>query len=70
LFAPKGTPEAILDRMHATVQKALDSDRIKRQWAERGARVELESRAEFAAFVARDGARWSAIIKAAGIKPE
>ena len=70
LFAPKATPAPILDRMHAAVQKVLGSDTVKRQWAERGARVELESRADFAKFVAQDGARWSAVIKAAGIKPE
>ena len=70
LFAPKGTPAAILDRLHAAVQKALASETVKRQWAERGARVELESRGDFAMFVARDSARWSAVIKAAGIKPE
>ncbi len=70
LFAPKATPAAILDRLHAAVQAVLVSDPIKRDWAERGARVDLESRAEFAAFVAQDAARWSAVIKAAGIKPE
>ncbi|MBN9090359.1 MAG: hypothetical protein J0J01_25895 [Reyranella sp.] len=70
LFAPKATPDAILDRMHAAVQAALASDPIKREWAERGGRMSLESRAAFAAFVAEDAARWSAVIKAAGIKPE
>jgi tripartite-type tricarboxylate transporter receptor subunit TctC len=70
LFAPKATPPAILDRMHAAVQGALRSDQIKREWTERGARLSLESRADFAAFVAEDAARWSAVIKAAGIKPE
>jgi tripartite-type tricarboxylate transporter receptor subunit TctC len=70
LFAPKATPAPILDRMHAAVQKALASEKVKQQWAERGARVELESRADFAKFVAQDSARWSAVIKAAGIKPE
>lgn len=70
LFAPKATPAPILDRLHAAMQAALASDQIKRDWAERGARVSLESRAEFAAFVAEDAARWSAVIKAAGIKPE
>jgi tripartite-type tricarboxylate transporter receptor subunit TctC len=70
LFAPKATPAPILDRMHAAVQKALANEKVKRQWAERGARVELESRADFAKFVAQDSARWSAVIKAAGIKPE
>jgi tripartite-type tricarboxylate transporter receptor subunit TctC len=70
LFAPKKTPDAILDRMHAAVQAALGSDQIKREWAERGGRMSLEPRADFAAFVAEDAARWSAVIKAAGIKPE
>jgi tripartite-type tricarboxylate transporter receptor subunit TctC len=70
LFAPKATLSPILDRMHAAVQKALASEKVKQQWAERGARVELESRADFAKFVAQDSARWSAVIKAAGIKPE
>jgi tripartite-type tricarboxylate transporter receptor subunit TctC len=70
LFAPKATPAPVLDRMHAALQKVLASETVKRQWAERGARVELESRADFAKFVAQDGARWSAVIKAAGIKPE
>jgi tripartite-type tricarboxylate transporter receptor subunit TctC len=70
VFAPRATPDPVLDRMHAAIQKALGTEKIKRQWAERGARVELESRADFAAFVVQDGARWSAVIKAAGIKPE
>ncbi|HEY2873652.1 MAG TPA: tripartite tricarboxylate transporter substrate binding protein [Reyranella sp.] len=70
LFAPKATPAPILDRVHAAVQKVLASETVKQQWAERGARVELESRADFAKFVAQDGARWSAVIKAAAIKPE
>lgn len=70
LFAPRATPPAILDRMHRAVQAALGSDQIKREWAERGARLSLESRAEFTGFVAQDAARWSAVIKAAGIKPE
>jgi tripartite-type tricarboxylate transporter receptor subunit TctC len=70
LFAPKATPAPILDRMHAAVQASLASDTIKREWRERGGRLSLESRADFAAFVAEDAARWSAVIKAAGIKPE
>jgi tripartite-type tricarboxylate transporter receptor subunit TctC len=69
IFAPRATPVPVLDRMHAVIQKALGSDKVEKQWAERGARVELESRADFAAFVVRDGAHWRAVIKAAGIRP-
>ncbi|CAN5564617.1 hypothetical protein BH10PSE6_BH10PSE6_57410 [soil metagenome] len=29
--APKATPEPVLDRMHAAIQKALASDKVKQQ---------------------------------------
>lgn len=70
LFAPKRTPAAILDRTHAAVQAALGSDEVKRVWAEQGAKVELESRADFANFVIQEGRRWSDIAKAAGVEME
>jgi tripartite-type tricarboxylate transporter receptor subunit TctC len=70
LFAPKATPSAILDRLHGAVQGALDEEAIKRAWVEQGARVELESRADFARFVGREIERWSRIAKAANIPME
>ncbi|MBM3646336.1 MAG: tripartite tricarboxylate transporter substrate binding protein [Alphaproteobacteria bacterium] len=70
LFAPSGTPDAILDRLHAAVQAALVEDRIERLWAEQGARVELESRADFARFVAADAERWLRVARAANLKLE
>jgi tripartite-type tricarboxylate transporter receptor subunit TctC len=70
LFAPKKTPEAILDRLHAATQAALEEAKIKAMWLEQGARVEPESRADFSRFVAADGERWSRIAKAANIKME
>jgi tripartite-type tricarboxylate transporter receptor subunit TctC len=70
LFAPKRTPDAILDRLHAATQAALEEEKIKAMWVEQGARVEPESRADFARFVAADGERWSRIAKAANIKME
>ena len=70
LFAPKRTPDAILDRLHAATQAVLEEEKIKAMWIEQGARVEPESRADFARFVAADGERWSRIAKAANIKME
>ena len=70
LFAPARTPAAVLDRIHAAVQQALGSDEIKRFWAEQGARVELESRADFANFIGREAERWSRIAKAANVVME
>ncbi len=70
LFAPKATPAAILDRMHEEVQAALAADDVKKIWTEQGAKVELESRADFARFVDQEIVRWSAIAKAANIHLE
>jgi tripartite-type tricarboxylate transporter receptor subunit TctC len=70
LFAPKKTPDAILDRIHAATQAALEEEKIKAMWMEQGARVEPESRADFARFVDADSERWSRIAKAANIKME
>ena len=70
VFAPKNTPGAILDRTHDVVQSALAADDVKRLWVEQGARVELESRADFTRFVDREIVRWSAIAKSGNIKLE
>ena len=70
LFAPRRTPEPILDRLHGAVQAALAADDVKRVWAEQGARVELESRADFTRFVGLEIERWNRIAKAANIQME
>jgi len=70
LFAPTRTPDPILDRLHGAAQNALRDPEIRRLWAEQGARIELESRAEFAAFVARETERWSRIAKSANVRLE
>ncbi len=70
LFAPKRTPDAILDRLHDAVQAALAEEAIRTLWVEQGARVELESRADFARFVVREIERWGRIARAANVQME
>ncbi len=70
LFAPKDTPDAILDRVHAAIQAALDSADVKRVWLQAGAKVELESRADFARFVDREIVTWRRIAGDAKIRLE
>jgi tripartite-type tricarboxylate transporter receptor subunit TctC len=70
LFAPRRTPDAVLDRLHGAVQQALTDAGVRKLWAEQGARVELESRAQFADFVVRETARWSRIARAANVQME
>ena len=70
LFAPRGTPGTVLDIMHGAVQAALAEPQIEAQWEKQGARVELESRAEFARFVDQEITRWSAIARMAKLTLE
>ncbi len=70
LFAPRQTPDEILDRLHGAVQAALVSDDVRRLWLAQGARVELESRAAFTDFIQRESVRWNRIAKAANIEME
>jgi tripartite-type tricarboxylate transporter receptor subunit TctC len=69
LYAPKGTPKAVLDKLNAALKLALkDPDFIKRQEA-LGAVVVTDARLEPAdhkKFVAAEIDKWGAVIKAAG----
>ena len=69
LYAPKGTPKAVLDKLNAALRDALkDPDFIKRQEA-LGAVVITDNRtspAEHKKFVAAEMDKWGTVIKAAG----
>jgi tripartite-type tricarboxylate transporter receptor subunit TctC len=69
LYAPKGTPKAVIDTVNAALRQALkDPEFIKREEA-LGAVVATDSRinpAEHKKFVERELAKWGPIIKAAG----
>lgn len=70
IMALKQSSPSALDRMHSVVQAALDTSEVKDVWSRQGARVELESRADFARFVASEVSRWTRLARAANIKLE
>ena len=69
LYAPKGTPKAVLDKINTALKAALkDPDFIKRQEA-LGAVVVTDNRvnpADHKKFVEAEMNKWGAVIKAAG----
>jgi len=71
VFAPKGTPRAIINTVHAAIQKALAAPDVKQQFANQGL-VPLGSTSpeEFSNFVRADYDRVAKLVKIAGIKPE
>jgi tripartite-type tricarboxylate transporter receptor subunit TctC len=68
LWAPKGTPQPVIDRLNAAARKALATAEVKAQLAAQGDGPIGSSVADFAAFVSAEHKRWVAFVKAAGIK--
>ena len=68
IFAPKGTPGDVIDRLAAALDKALDDPEVKKRLAELGGSIpgkDERSPAKFGGFVKAEIARWSPILKAA-----
>jgi tripartite-type tricarboxylate transporter receptor subunit TctC len=68
LWAPKGTPREIVDRMQAEVRKALATDEIRTAWTNIGAEPPNLWGDDFGRFVAAETQRWAAVVKASGAK--
>jgi tripartite-type tricarboxylate transporter receptor subunit TctC len=71
LFAPKGTPKPVLDRLTDAVDKALDDPNTRKRLLELGAVIPGKSQRgqqALAALVKSDIARWGPIMKAANVR--
>jgi tripartite-type tricarboxylate transporter receptor subunit TctC len=68
MFAPKGTPKEIVDKLADALNKALDDREVSKRLADLGGSIQpKEQRApeKFAAFVKAEIERWSPILKQA-----
>lgn len=70
LFAPAGTPAAIVKKLHAAVNKVLNDPDVASKLGQQGLDVHAMSREQFADIVAADIAKWGATIKTLGLKVE
>jgi len=70
LFAPAGTPPAIIARLNAEVNKVLAMPDIREKISAGGATAAGGTTEEFAAFVRSDYAKWGKIARDANIKIE
>jgi tripartite-type tricarboxylate transporter receptor subunit TctC len=68
--APSGTPAPIVQRLNVELVKILDSPSIRKSLTEQGADIQGGTPEEFGAFIGHELARWGAIVKQAGIKPQ
>jgi tripartite-type tricarboxylate transporter receptor subunit TctC len=69
-FAPAGTPRAIVLKLNGDIRKALAAPDVVQRLSSLGSEPAGSSPEEFAGYIKQDFARWSAVVKAAGIKAE
>jgi tripartite-type tricarboxylate transporter receptor subunit TctC len=67
LMAPAGTPQAIIDRVNAAMNKTLAVPELQKKLEDGGAIVMPGTPKDFEAFYLKDYARWGDVIKKAGI---
>jgi tripartite-type tricarboxylate transporter receptor subunit TctC len=66
IFAPKGTPKEIIDKLAGALDRTLDDPGVSKRLAELGGSIPAKSErtpAQFDAFVKAEIARWSPILK-------
>jgi tripartite-type tricarboxylate transporter receptor subunit TctC len=70
VFAPAGTPAAIINRVNAEIVRVVNQADVKEKFSGAGVETVGSSPAEFAAAIKFEISRMSKIIKDAGIKAE
>jgi tripartite-type tricarboxylate transporter receptor subunit TctC len=70
LFAPKGTPQPIIDKLNAEVVKILNMPDVKERFAGGGVDTIPSSAAELDARVKQEAERFRAIVQKANIRPD
>ncbi|MGE4334895.1 MAG: Bug family tripartite tricarboxylate transporter substrate binding protein [Pigmentiphaga sp.] len=69
LFAPKGTPQAILDTLATAATEAMKDQALRERLSAAGIGIVSKPRAEFAQFVQKEAERWQGIISTSGLAP-
>ncbi len=68
LMAPRGTPRAVIDRLHAEIVKAVQRPEVASRLALDGTEGVASSPKEFAAFLRAEHDQWAKVAKAANIQ--
>lgn len=70
IFAPAGTPAAIVNRLNGEIAKVLKDADIQKRFGEQGLETTLMTPQELKRYTENDVSRWTRLIKAANIKAQ
>jgi tripartite-type tricarboxylate transporter receptor subunit TctC len=65
MMAPKGTPQPVIDKLNAEINKAINKPEVLAAWAKQGAVPLVMKPAEFDAFLRKDIEQWAKVVKEA-----
>ena len=68
MWAIKGTPKPIVDRMYAEIVKAMANPKLQKIWLDQTAQVGGESPEDFAKRIRAEIEKWQKVVAAAGVK--
>jgi tripartite-type tricarboxylate transporter receptor subunit TctC len=68
MWAPKGTPADVQQRIVEELRRAAATDELKAAWASNGAEFGNLSPVQFGSFVSAEIKRWATVVKASGVK--
>ena len=68
LWAIKGTPQALIDRMYDECAKAMATPKLQAIWKDQSAQMGGEKPAEFAKRIHGEIEKWAKVVQAAGVK--
>jgi len=70
LLAPAATPKPVIARLNSELRAALASEEVRKRIIFEGGEPEPTTPEQHAAVIDREETKWSAVIRAAGIKPQ
>ncbi|MDO5290802.1 MAG: tripartite tricarboxylate transporter substrate binding protein [Pseudomonadota bacterium] len=68
VFAPKGTPEPIVNKLNTAIRGVLQEPQVRERIESLGNAVRLETPAQFRATVQADRKKWAEVVKAAKVE--
>jgi tripartite-type tricarboxylate transporter receptor subunit TctC len=68
IMAPKGTPQPVVDKLNAEIEKAVKQPTLVTAWEKQGATPMTMTPTEFGAYLEKDIAKWANVIKTAHIQ--
>ena len=68
VWAVKGTPQHIVDKMYAEIVKAINTPELRNVWEQQGATAGGMPPAEFGKFVHSEIEKWAKVVKASKLK--